>query len=135
LSELAPDEAVRWFSQALELAGNRVEPMERYELLIGLGEAQRHSGEAVFRETLLEASGIASELEDAERAARAALANSRGEPRAYGHVDEEHVGAIERALDLQGPDGDPATRALLLSLQSLELAFEFDHRPRRELAE
>jgi class 3 adenylate cyclase/tetratricopeptide (TPR) repeat protein len=135
LSELAPDEAVRWFSQAVELAGDRVEPTERCELLIGLGEAQRQSGEAAFRETLLQASRIASELDDAERAARAVLANSRGEPSAYGQVDEEFVGAIERALELQGPDGDTATRALLLSLQSLELAFEFDHRPRRELAE
>jgi class 3 adenylate cyclase len=135
LSELAPDEAVRWFSQALELAGDRVEPAERCELLIGLGEAERQSGEAAFRETLLQASRIASELEDAELAARAALANSRGDPSAYGQVDEERVGAIERALALQRPDGNLATRALLLSLQSLELAFEFDHRPRRELAE
>jgi class 3 adenylate cyclase/tetratricopeptide (TPR) repeat protein len=135
LSKLAPDEAVRWFSQALELLGDKAEPSQRCELLIGLGEAQRQSGNAAFRETLLKASGIASELTDAELAARAALANSRGEPSAYGQVDEERVGAIERALELHGPDGDPATRALLLSLQSLELAFEFDHRPRREPAE
>jgi class 3 adenylate cyclase/tetratricopeptide (TPR) repeat protein len=135
LSELAPDEAMRWFSQALELAGDRAEPSERCELLIGLGEAQRQSGEAAYRETLLKASWIASELKDPELAARAALANNRGEPSAYGQVDEERVSAIEHALELQGPDGDPAMRALLLSLHSLELAFEFDHRPRRELAE
>ena len=135
LSELAPDEAIRWFSQALELAGDRTESSERCELLIGLGEAQRQSGEAAYRETLLEASGIASELKDAALAARAALANNRGEPSFYGQVDEERVGAIERALQLQGRNGDPGTRALLLSLQSLELVFEFDHRRRGELAE
>ncbi|HEY4426964.1 MAG TPA: AAA family ATPase [Solirubrobacteraceae bacterium] len=135
LSELAPDEALRWFSQALELLGRGADEAERCELLIGLGEAQRQSGDAAFRETLLEASSVASELGDAQRAARAALANNRGEPSAYGQVDEERVAAIERALELEGASGDPARRALLLSLQSMELVYELDHEPRRALAE
>jgi hypothetical protein len=133
LEELAPDEALRWFQQALELLGEGGDPASRCELLIGLGEAQRQSGEAAFRETLLLATRIASEQGDAERATRAALANSRGQPSAYGQVDEKRVAAIERALELEGL-GDPARRALLLSLQSLELVFEFDHRHRHELS-
>jgi class 3 adenylate cyclase len=134
MDSLAPSEAAKLFGDALDMLGP-VRSAARCEALIGLGEAQRQTGVPGYRETLLEAAGIAAELRDADLAARAALANSRGEPSAYGQVDEEHVGAIERALELQGPDGDPATRARLLSLQSLELAFEFDHRPRRELAE
>ncbi len=47
LEQLAPDEAVRWYRQALELheqarGGDR---SERCELLIGLGEAQRQIGD------------------------------------------------------------------------------------------
>ncbi len=133
LSELAPDEALRWFSQALELMGAGGDDAGRCELLIGLGEAQRQSGDAGYRKTLLAASQIASELGDGDRAARAALANSRGTPSAFGQIDEERVAAIGRALDLQG--SDPASRALLLSLQSLELTFELDPRHRRELAQ
>src|SRR5207302_1798422 len=39
LDKLAPDEALRWFGQALELRGEtRGDPAERCDLLIGLGE-------------------------------------------------------------------------------------------------
>src|SRR5207244_747771 len=58
LQELAPDEALRWFNQALELLGPAAgDSSERCALLIGSGEAQRHLGEPAFRETLLEATG------------------------------------------------------------------------------
>lgn len=77
LQSLAPAEAVKLFADAVELIGD-VESTERCEALIGLGEAQLQSGEAAYRETLLEASRIASAMADAELAARAALANSRG---------------------------------------------------------
>ena len=77
LESLAPAEAVKLFADAVELIGD-VDSAERCEALIGLGEAQLQSGEAAYRETLLEASRIASALADAELAARAALANSRG---------------------------------------------------------
>ena len=57
LAALAPDDAVRYFSQALELAAltSSVDPLTRIDLLIGLGTAQRQAGIASFRETLLEA--------------------------------------------------------------------------------
>ena len=47
LEELGPDEALRWFQQALELQGQQseVDPVERCDILIGLGEAQRQAGE------------------------------------------------------------------------------------------
>ena len=64
LADLAPDEALRWFSQALELQGQQLEvdPIDHCDLLVGLGEAQRQAGDPAFRETLLEGSEIASEL-------------------------------------------------------------------------
>ena len=77
LESLAPAEAVKLFADAVELIGD-VDSAERCEALIGLGEAQLQTGDAAYRETLLEASRIASALADAELAARAALANNRG---------------------------------------------------------
>jgi predicted ATPase/class 3 adenylate cyclase len=133
LQELAPEEARRWFERALELLGDRDdEQVMRCDLLIGLGEAQRQTGAAAYRETLLEASRIASELNDGRRAASAALTNNRGETSTFGQVDQERVKAIERALEL---DEDPERRAQLLALQAIELLAEHDHRRRRALAE
>jgi class 3 adenylate cyclase len=136
LSELAPDEAVRWFHQALELQDEQsdIDVGERCELLIGLGEAQRQAGEAAFRETLLEASRVAFELEDADRAARAALANSRGTQSTFGTVDEERLVALDRALELDR-FANPARCARLMLLQALELLTGHDHERRRALAE
>ena len=62
LEQLAPDEAARWYRQALELhdqapGGDR---SERCELLIGLGEAQRQTGNPEFRQTLLDAAQLAA---------------------------------------------------------------------------
>jgi class 3 adenylate cyclase/tetratricopeptide (TPR) repeat protein len=136
LQELAPDEALRWFSQAVELQGqqSRIEPAERCDLLIGLGEAQRQVGEAGFRETLLEACRLASEIGDPDRAARAALANNRGQPSVFGEVDKERMAALERALDLDH-SANLAHRAQLISLQAMELEFDSDHQRRRALAD
>ena len=133
LDSLAPSEAAKLFADALELLGTDV-TVERCEALIGLGEAQRHAGVPAHRETLLEASGIASELHDAELAARAALANNRGWTSGIGKVDVERVAAIERALELDDPP-QPDRRARLLSLLAVELTFAPEHARRWALAE
>ena len=80
LAQLAPDEAVRWYRQALELYDQAPsgERSERCELLIGLGEAQRQIGNPAFRQTLLDAAQLAQQLSDTDRLCRAVLANSRG---------------------------------------------------------
>ena len=132
LDSLAPSEAAKLFADALELLGPGT-TIERCEALIGLGEAQRLTGDAAHRETLLEASGIASDLADADLAARAALANNRGFASGFGFVDVERVAAIARALELDHPP-QPARHARLLSLQAQELTFEPDHARRRALA-
>jgi hypothetical protein len=125
LDSLAPSEGAKLFADALELLGDGTS-RERCEALIGLGEAQRQTGVAGHRETLLEASAIASELKDAELAARSALANNRGWTSGLGAVDAERVAAIEGALELDDPPL-PARRARLLSLLAVELTFAPDH--------
>ena len=106
----------------------------RSEALIGLGEAQRQTGVPGYRETLLEAAGIAVELGDAGLAARATLANNRGFVSRYGGVDPERVAAIERALELDDPP-QPARHARLLALLAKELAFEPERARRQALAD
>jgi class 3 adenylate cyclase/tetratricopeptide (TPR) repeat protein len=132
LEQLAPAEAVKYFADAVELSS--ANGRERAEALIGLGEAQRQTGDSAYRETLLEASSIASGLGDAELAADAALANSRGYTSAVGDRDEQRLEAIARALELDRPP-DPARRAQLLALQAMELSWDPDLVRRKALAE
>ena len=133
LESLAPAEAVKLFADAVELTSN-VDSPERCEALIGLGEAQLQTGDAAYRETLLEASRIASTLADADLAARAALANSRGISSVVGETDERRLPAIDRAVELDDPP-QRARRARLLALQALELLWHPDYRRRWALAD
>ena len=123
LEQLAPDEALRWYRQALELyeqAPGR-ERSERCDLLIGLGEAQRQVGSPEHRQTLLDAANLARELGDADRLARAVLGNTRGLTSRLGAVDSERVQTQEAAA-LALPDGDPR-RARVLALLASELHY------------
>ena len=133
LDSLAPSEAAKLFGDALDMLGS-VASAARSEALIGLGEAQRQTGVPAYRETLLEAAGIAAELRDADLAARATLANNRGFGSSYGGVDLGRVAALERALELDDPP-QPARHARLLALLAKELAFEPDRARRRALAD
>ncbi len=124
LQQLAPDEAIRWYGQALELlaaSGSRATPAVRCELLIGLGEAQRQTGDPTFRETLLRATDLARELQDTELLVRSVLANNRGFASNFGGVDAERVGALEEAAGVLRDD-DPR-RAEVLALLGSELQF------------
>ena len=132
LAELAPDEALQWFTQARELAP--ADPGVCCDAQIGLGEAQRRTGDASYRETLLNAARFALEHGDDRRLAAAVLANNRGSTSAFGLVDQERVELIERALERIGRD-DRATRGRLLSLLALELTFDTDWQRRRRLAD
>jgi len=135
LEQLAPEEAVQWYGQALELErgeGDR-DPTLEVDLLIGLGEAQRRAGQPAFRETLLEASALARELGDTDRLVRAVLANNRGQQSSAGNVDEERVEALTAAVTALA-DRDTPERARLLATLAAELAFG-DWARRRALAE
>ncbi len=112
LEQLAPDEAARWYRQALELhdqapGGDR---SERCDLLIGLGEAQRQTGNPEFRQTLLDAAQLAQELDDADRLARAVLANTRGLTSQFGRGGQR-AGTNARSRSACPPGWRPAARA------------------------
>ena len=131
LAQLAHDEAVTYYRQALELLGvtDGAAPAaaaQRLELLIALGEAQRRAGDTAHRETLLKASRLAAGAGDADALARAALANIRGTYASnVGGVDEERVATLETALAMVGDAATPV-RARLLAALGLELGYVGD---------
>jgi class 3 adenylate cyclase len=135
LASLAPDEAVRYFTQALHYLGQQApDDVLRMDLLIGLGNAQRQSGNPDFRATFLEAASKARELGDSERLVAAALGNNRGLVSAVGAMDAERVAVLEAALDA-APQGDSVERALLLATLSAELTYGSPLEQRRPLAD
>ena len=139
LDNLAPDEALRWFTQALELkqsGPDRREPerRERCELLIGLGEAQRQAGDPEFRRTLLEAAGIARELDDADLLAEAAIANNRGFMSTAGLTDDGVLETLEAAIE-RTDESQPERRATLLALLGLELTWSAEPERRKRLCD
>jgi class 3 adenylate cyclase len=123
LERLAPDEAVRWFEEALALAREvGIDERRRVDLLIRLGVAQRQAGDVRFRATLLEAAGLAERLGDRDALVRAALANNRGDRAVSGRVDRDRLRVLDRALSAVG-DGDSSARAKLLATLGLEWNF------------
>jgi hypothetical protein len=77
---------------------------------------------------------MAVELGDADRAARAALANTRGFTRAFGQLDVEVVSALGRAAELNRPI-DRARTARLMARQAAELQYDPDHERRWALVD
>ena len=135
LERLAFDQAVAFFTQALEAAEDvEADADRRCALLIRLGTAQRLAGVAAYRETLLSAAGLARDLGDAERLAQAALANNRGFWSIAGALDEDRVQVLEDALGAVGP-ADTTIRARLLALLALELAWRDPELSRLGLAD
>jgi len=136
LDQSAPDDALRWSVQALELLDRSldVDGLQRAAILIGLGTAQRQCGIAAYRETLLEAARLADEFDAIGLLVRAAIANNRGFQSEIGRTDYDRVAVIERALDRLGPEptGD---RARLLGVLSVERFYEDELDERRVLVE
>jgi class 3 adenylate cyclase/tetratricopeptide (TPR) repeat protein len=124
LSALAPDDAVRYFSQALELTSESgtIDPEVRIDLLIGLGTAQRQAGIADFRENLLKAAREANELRDTSRLVIAAIANNRGFFSSFGQLDTDKIEMLEAALGALG-ETDTPQRARLLATLCSELTY------------
>ena len=134
IEQLAPTEARRWFDRGLEMVEQSpgADSHMRCELLIGLGEAQRQSGQPGFRRTLLDAAELARRNGDGERIARAVLATSRG----FGSVarpDDELIELLRAAADALGAD-DPR-RARAVALLASELTFTTEVSERRALVE
>ena len=82
LAQLAPDEALRWYQDALDLLDRAPgdDPHRRATLLLGLGDAQSQTGEPAFRETLLTAAQVADEIGAVDLLVQAALGTTAGPP-------------------------------------------------------
>ncbi|MEA2187265.1 MAG: hypothetical protein QOK16_2276 [Solirubrobacteraceae bacterium] len=135
ISQLAYEQAAAHFRRAVELV-DAADPArlqrQRCDLVIAQGEAERQAGDPAYRQTLLDGSGLALELRDPERLARAALANNRGVFSSGQGVDRERVAVLHAALDAYDITDSP-TRAALLALLALELLTDSDCRLRDKL--
>jgi hypothetical protein len=136
LDRLAPEEATQWYEAALRLLEHH-DPGnldDRCRLLIWRGKAERQAGAGAYRQTLLEAAGLAQELDATDLLVDAVLENTRGFESASGRVDAERVAALEAAIDRLG-DGDDTRRARLLAQLQLEQSFALDLVDRRRLSD
>jgi class 3 adenylate cyclase len=115
LSALAPGEALRYYAQALDLYPqvSDPDPVLGIDLAIGLGTAQRQTGDPRFRETLLGAARRAADFGDIDRLVAAALANDRGTFSTVNAIDTAKVEILETALARISTDHPD--RALVLS--------------------
>ena len=132
---LAPADALRYYAQALDLYPRATDPdpASGLDLAIGLGTAQRQTGDPAFRDTLLGAARRAADLGDTERLVAAALANNRGFFSAAGAIDTDKVEILEMALDRLSADN--ADRALVLATLCAELAHGSPLERRQALAD
>lgn len=128
LAALAPDDAISWFQQALDLVARQRSPDAslRCRLLVGLGTAQRQVG-AAYRDALLEAIELAREIGDSELLIAAILAADRGVAGTSG-TDAEWVAATEAALQAIGPGDSRARARLLTALSQVIDAREWERR-------
>jgi tetratricopeptide (TPR) repeat protein len=135
LAALAPSDAIDYFTSATTLMTEHgiVDPALELDIAIGMGSAQRQTGDPAFRETLLGAGDRAATLDDTDRLVRAALANDRGWHSASGAVDGEKVAQLESALERL--PHDVPERALVLGTLCAELAFGSTLERRQALAD
>jgi DNA-binding SARP family transcriptional activator/tetratricopeptide (TPR) repeat protein len=140
LEQLAPQEAKRWFEEALTSQersardGTRDDRDQRHcDVLIGRGIAQLQVGDPDFRATLLRAGALARRRGDGDQLVRAALGNARFFTE-FGKVDVDRVEMLEAALATVG-HADSASRARLLALLACELTSSGDWQRRRELSD
>ena len=123
LAALAPADALRYYAQALDLYPQAADPdpILVIDLAIGLGTAQRQTGDPAYRQTLLGAARRAAELGDTDRLVAAALANNRGWFTSATTIDADKVEILELALErvpAEHPD-----RALVLAALCMELTW------------
>ncbi len=135
LAALAPADALRFYSQALDLSSQSPDsdPVLELDLTIGMGTALRQAGDLAFRETLLGACRAAVELGDTDRLVAAVLANDRGTFSTVSTIDTEKVEMLEAALHRL--KHDDVRRALVLATLCTELTVGSSLQRRQDLAE
>ena len=126
MGRLAPDQAAVFYGRALEIDKEigfcAFDPLDRVRVTIALGTAQRLTGDAAHRDTLLAAADLANRLDDVELLAEAAVANSRGFFSTVGGVDAERIAVLQDALT-RLPAADSRLRARLLATLAAEFLF------------
>jgi class 3 adenylate cyclase/tetratricopeptide (TPR) repeat protein len=132
LGALAPEDAIRWFQQALDLVAGQVPPDEhkRAELLAALGNAQRLAARPEWRHTLRQAADLAQRIDDNVVLIQAALGFTQLQ--GSQNADDEAKQVIQAALDRIGSDPIPE-RALLLAALGSVLDPALEWRKTREL--
>ena len=135
LSALAPGDALSYYAQALDLSGQvgDADPVLEIDLAIGLGTAQRQTGDPASRETLLTAARRAADLDDTNRLVAAALANDRGYTSNNNATDTDKVEVLEMAVDRI--PFDHRDRALVLATLCSELSYGSTLERRKALAD
>ncbi len=135
LTGLAPDIAHTYYAQAIALRAElpTADPVLDLDLQIGLGNAQRKTGDPAFRQTLLDSCRTALALDECERLLAAATTNSRGWASAIGTVDHERVEVLEATLEQL--DADSTDRALVLAALCKELSYGTSLERRRALGD
>ena len=108
LESLAPGDALHYYMQALDLQAQAEGPDQllAIDLGIGLGTAQRQTGDPDYRDTLLDAARRAADLSDTKRLVAATLAGTRGFFSSLGAVDTERI----EILELPSSDSKVRTR-------------------------
>src|SRR5581483_6215318 len=137
LERLAYEEAAAHYGRALSvLDGQGDAGIERAELLVRLGDAQRRAGDVAYRATMTAAAGLARRLGAAQQLALAALGSSR--PGTWymgiGEVDTPLVALYEEAIAALGEADDPL-RARLLAQLAVELYWTPDRDRRAALSD
>ncbi len=120
---LAPDEAARWYRDALTVLDRQPRPDQRLraELLIALGTTILKGGETY----LLDAAHTAQREHDDELLVKAVLADRRGWQSHLGRVENDRIAVVEAALKAVGTH-DSKERARLLKGYATDLAYSGD---------
>lgn len=123
LEALAPYDALRYYAQADALCdqAGAPDPILSLNLAIGLGTAQRQTGDPAYRRTLLGAARRAAELGETDRLVAAALASDRGFFSAAGAINSDNIEVLELALARL--PADHPDRALVLATLCQELTY------------
>jgi class 3 adenylate cyclase len=133
---LAPEEAIRWYQQALDLGARQTPPDERQraELLAALGTAQRQASRPEYRETLTQAAVLAQQVGAEDVLVQAALGFGEGTVQSLSVGVDAAKPVITAALDCIGAATSP-TRARLLAGLAVAHESSTEWRERRALAQ
>jgi class 3 adenylate cyclase/tetratricopeptide (TPR) repeat protein len=130
---LAPEDAIGWYQQALDLLERQPTPDQhsRAQLLVALGTQQSRSGQPESRDTLTRAADLAEEFGDTDTLVQTALGFNTF---AGGVVGDDAAKRVMRAaLDAIGVD-ESSTHARLLAAYSEAHDFGLEWRERLDLA-